>query len=206
MRWTAPLSVAAAACLALTAGGATAAQPSARLVVGIGVGGGTVLSTPSGIDCGVICGATFPRATKVVLVARPGGHFRFQRWAGGCSGTAPRCTVALTAATVVVAAFTPRPGFGDEVTKEHPILDVGVGEGGRVTSSPSGIDCSHDDISCFQTFQLGAQVTLTATPSRRYVFAGWRGTPGVGESCGTRPQCALTVNFSLHVDANFKSD
>jgi hypothetical protein len=187
------------------AGRAPAAAPhGAQVAVGIGVGGGTVTSAPRGIRCGVICSGSFRRGTSVVLVARPNRHFTLQRWTGGCSGAALRCTIKATGPTAVVATFMPRPGHGDEVSKETPILDVGVGAGGRVRSSPSGIDCSHDDLSCFKAFGIGTEVRLVATPARGRSFVGWSGAPGVADLCAARAECVVTVNFSVHIDAAFR--
>jgi hypothetical protein len=190
--------------LGLAAGAPAAAPQGAELAVGIGVGGGTVSSAPRGIRCGVICAASFRRGTSVVLVARPARHFTLQRWSGGCSGGAPRCTIKLTGPTAVVVTFRPRPGHGDEVSKEKPILDVGVGAGGRVRSSPSGIDCSHDDLSCFKAFGIGTQVRLVAMPARGRSFVGWSGAPGVADLCSAQVECVVTVNFSVHIDAAFR--
>lgn len=196
-----------AASVGLAAGSRAAAPQDVQLqlAVGIGVGGGTIRSTPDGILCGVICRASFRRGTGIVLVARPGLHFTLQRWSGACSGDAPRCTVRLTGPTAAVASFMPKPGHGDEVWTQKPILDVGVGAGGRVRSSTSGIDCSHDDLSCFKAFGIGTQVTLVATPARGHSFVGWSGAPGIADACAARPECVLTVNFSVHVEAAFRS-
>ena len=50
-----------------------------------------------------------------------------------------------------------------------------TGQGaGPVISNPGGIDCGVD---CFESFNYGAVVTLTATPNAGYVFSGWSGAP-----------------------------
>jgi hypothetical protein len=182
---------------------AAATGPSVRLEVGIGTGGGSIRSSLPGIDCGLICGASFARGTKVILIAQPYSRFTFQRWAGGCSGPALRCMVSMNQATNAIAVFTPKPG--EEITTETPILNVAVAGGGRITSSPSGIDCSRDDLPCFTALALGTQVTLSAAPARGYAFAGWGGPPGVARLCGKHPHCTVTLNFSTSIEAAFRN-
>lgn len=50
--------------------------------------------------------------------------------------------------------------------------------GGTVTSSPAGIDCGAD---CDESYDLGTQVTLTATPAAGSSFAGWSGGRLLGD-------------------------
>jgi uncharacterized repeat protein (TIGR01451 family) len=72
-------------------------------------GGGTVTSTPAGIDCGATCSATFT-STPVVLTATPDPTHAFAGWSGACSGSgacsAPvdRANVAVTATFLELAA------------------------------------------------------------------------------------------------------
>src|SRR5262249_25804543 len=74
-------------------------------------GGGTVTSTPSGIDCTADCSATFP-TTPVKLAAPAHGTHTFAGWSGsGCGGTGD-CMVALTSAVNdVTATFTCNNGL-----------------------------------------------------------------------------------------------
>jgi endoglucanase len=66
--------------------------------------------------------------------------------------------------------------------------------GGRVTSSPAGIDCGG---TCVATFANGTTVTLTAAPNRRSRFAGWS-----GDCSGTGP-CVLAMTANHSVTARF---
>ena len=68
-------------------------------------GSGTVTSSPTGIDCGVTCRASFAAGTTVVLTATPGRGAVFVGWSGVCSGTGP-CSVPLNAAASVAAVFS----------------------------------------------------------------------------------------------------
>jgi PASTA domain-containing protein/List-Bact-rpt repeat protein len=53
-----------------------------------GTGSGTVSSTPTGIDCGSTCSATFDAGTSLTLRATPTRGSRFGAWSGaGCYGT-----------------------------------------------------------------------------------------------------------------------
>ncbi len=78
----------------------------------IGSGTGLVLSTPSGLSCGSLCSASFETGTTVTLEALPSAGSRFAGWSGsGCSGTGT-CSVAMTEARRVAAAFVPESGTG----------------------------------------------------------------------------------------------
>ena len=78
-------------------------------VTTLGTGGGTVSSSPPGIDCGTTCTASFDAASSVTLTAAPDATSTFTGWAGsGCAGTGT-CTVMMTAAQSVTATFTPLP-------------------------------------------------------------------------------------------------
>ena len=74
-----------------------------------GSGSGSVTSSPSGIDCGSTCSASFEEGTVVTLTATPASGSRFDGWSGGnCSGTAT-CQLTLGSDTVVTATFTSLP-------------------------------------------------------------------------------------------------
>jgi len=72
-------------------------------------GKGTVTSMPVGINCGTGCSATYPSGTAVTLTATPGAGFALTGWGGACSGTGS-CTVSMTTAKSVTAAFKKTPG------------------------------------------------------------------------------------------------
>jgi hypothetical protein len=77
-------------------------QPSYTLSVSVS-GSGMVTSSPSGINCGGTCSASFAIGTPVTLTATPATGFSFIGWSGACSGTA--CTVTMNAAQSVSASF-----------------------------------------------------------------------------------------------------
>ncbi len=69
-----------------------------------GTGSGTVTSSPSGVNCGSTCTASFANNTNVTLTAAAASGSVFAGWSGNCTGTAG-CTVAMTAARNVTATF-----------------------------------------------------------------------------------------------------
>jgi len=69
-------------------------------------GSGTVMSSPAGIDCGATCSASYASGTSVTLTAAAASGYSFSGWGGDCSGTGTSCTVSVTAARSVTAAFS----------------------------------------------------------------------------------------------------
>ncbi len=68
-------------------------------------GNGSVASSPAGISCGSDCSEAYPASTSVTLTATPAAGQQFSGWGGACSGTGT-CTVGMTQARSVSAAFT----------------------------------------------------------------------------------------------------
>ena len=69
------------------------------------------------------------------------------------------------------------------------VAKAGTGTG-KVTSSPAGINCGSI---CSATFQLGASVTLRASPAGGSRFTGWSGDC-TGTKEGGYQNSKLTVN------------
>ena len=70
-----------------------------------GSGSGTVKSSPSGINCGTSCAATYNQGTAVTLTASPAAGSTLTGWSGGgCTGTGT-CSFTLNANTTVTATF-----------------------------------------------------------------------------------------------------
>jgi hypothetical protein len=96
-------------------------------------------------------------------------------------------------------------GCGDE-GPEVPILFVsppaGSNGAGRVTSSPTGIDCTISNQTstgvCSANFEAGTIVTLSANSSAGSAFTAW------GEACtGAIATCEVTLDDSKDVTAQF---
>jgi hypothetical protein len=66
--------------------------------------------------------------------------------------------------------------------------------GGKVASSPAGIDCGS---TCTANFNNGTEVTLIATPATAWGLAGW------GGACGGIGNCSVTLNANASVSAAF---
>jgi hypothetical protein len=74
------------------------------------------------------------------------------------------------------------------------VLTTGSG-GGRVTSTPSGIDCSTGF--CSATFPRETAVSLDATPDSDSLFAGWNSI------CSGLGSCGITIHDDTGVTATF---
>ncbi len=155
-----------------------------------GTGSGSVSSSPAGIDCGLVCSYSFSLSTSVTLTASPAAGSSFAGWSGsGCSGTST-CTVTMSAARAVNAAFTLVPPGHFNLT----LLKSGTGRG-TVTSSPAGINCGAD---CSENLLGGTSVTLTARPAAGSAFVGWSGS-----GCSGTSICTVTMSSGSAVDAKF---
>lgn len=160
-------------------------------VTKVGAGDGRVTSSPAGIDCGSVCSFSFfsndvPDYQPVTLTASPNPGSAFD----GFEGCGSSCTIDPVEPgkeyTVVAQFSRVRPStFG---------LTVGVNGQGRVTSSPSGIDCG---TACSATFAADASVTLTAAPTPGWSFSGWTGP------CSGTGTCTVTMSAPISVTAVF---
>ncbi|MBI5181593.1 MAG: SBBP repeat-containing protein [Nitrospirae bacterium] len=123
-----------------------------------GAGSGTITSSPAGIDCGNDCYENYAANTVVTLTATPASGSTFTGWNSDadCSDG----VVTMDANKNCTATF-----FKPTLT----VTKVGIG---TVTSIPAGINCGTD---CSEAYNPGTSVTLTATPSTNYSFAGWSG-------------------------------
>lgn len=155
-----------------------------------GTGFGTVTSSPRGIDCGSNCSYGYHSGTNVALTATAAAGSTFAGWSGGgCSGTGT-CTVTMSAAMDVTAAFAALPSYALFVSKS------GSGSG-TVTSSPAGLNCGS---TCSQDYTSGTPVTLSAAAAAGSTFAGWSGA-----CSGTSSSCTLSINSAQSVTATFEA-
>ena len=151
-----------------------------------GTGTGTVTSSPTGINCGSTCAASFPNGQSVTLTATPGSGSAFTGWSGaGCSGSGT-CTVLMDQARIVTATFVPLQ-YALSVSK------VGTG---TVTSTPAGINCGG---TCLANYDHGTSVTLTASPSSGFTFSGWSG------ACSGTGTCTVSMTQARSVTATFNA-
>ena len=169
-------------------------QPTQPLhITRAGTPGGTVTSTPAGIDCGAVCDAVYQQGTGVLLHADGGTNAIFSGWSGdavSCPGSAD-CMVTMDQARSVTATFSP-------ILHQLAITKTGGNGGtGTVTSlSPNtGIACG---TTCQWDFQQGTSVVLHATPDAGSTFVSWSdaGCPGTGD-------CTVTMDVAKSVNAVF---
>jgi hypothetical protein len=161
-------------------------------VVKEGTGSGTVSSSPTGIDCGSECQASFADGTVVNLTGTPAAGTKAVVWQS-CPGTlngSNQCQVTMDAAKEAVASF--------ELEPEKRTLTVvkAGGAAGWVGSNPSGIGCGG---TCAGGFALGSVVKLTGTagPSSREV--AWSGCDAVTSA----NKCEVRITANATVTAIF---
>ena len=169
---------------------ATATGKTALSLYKSGDGLGTVVSSPTGINCTTTCPSSvayFTTGTTVTLTATPATSSTFVKWSNCTPVTAnPRqCTVALNTAKVVTATFN------------RPVLTVRKAGVGLVVSSPAGIFCGAD---CTEPYNRNTPVNLIAIPAIGFSFSGWSG-------CIANPsfpqQCTVSMTASKLITASF---
>jgi len=152
-------------------------------------GGGTVSSSPAGINCGTDCSGDYLSGTLVTLTAIPENGSTFTGWNGeSCSGNANTCIVSMTAFKAMNATFS----------TAYPLVVTKQGTGsGTVISNLSGISCGTD---CSAYYASGISVTLTATVLTGATFSGWG-----GGCAGNNESCTVNVAALTSVIANFSA-
>lgn len=143
-------------------------------------GGGTVISSPSGIDCGSSCVAKFNAGTTVTLTAIPDSNATFTAWGGGWCGGNETCNITLEVSKMVWAYFR---------LPSYPLVVSITGNG--TISDGAGFSCS---TACSQTYATDTVITLSATPAPGGTFLGWG-----GGWCSGTDLCIIQINQVSHV-------
>jgi List-Bact-rpt repeat protein len=165
----------------------TPVQMFSLVVTRAGTGTGTVSSSPSGVNCGNTCSASYQSGTAVTLSATPASGSTFAGWSGtGCTNG----SVTMNANISCTAIFNLQAAsiYTLSITK------TGTGNG-TVTSIPTGINCGS---TCSATYNSGTTVALTAMPAGGSTFAGWSG-PGCGSGMvlmTANITCTATFNIA----------
>lgn len=158
-----------------------------------GTGTGTVMSAPSGINCGSTCSASYASGTSVSLTAVPGPGSVFVSWSGACAGSGD-CYVTMNSNVAVGAQFN-IVGTG---TSKLSFSKSGNTDGGTVTSSPAGINCGPTCSSQSADFSNGTTVTLVASANPGYKLSYW------GGACwDTSSTCTVSMSTAKTVTARF---
>ncbi len=94
-----------------------------NLTVSAGTGG-SVISSPTGIDCGQTCRHAYPAGTLVTLTANRMATYLFSGWGGACAshGAQASCQVSINAATNVSASFLEIPTT--PLISDRPLSDA----------------------------------------------------------------------------------
>ncbi|MEE4639108.1 MAG: FG-GAP repeat protein, partial [Wenzhouxiangella sp.] len=150
------------------------------------IGQGQVISDPAGIQCPSNCQIDFPFDIQVELSAIAAPGWRFDQWAGGCTGSGS-CQVTMDEDRLVGARFI-----------RQRTLAVVISGQGRVTSQQPGIDCPE---TCEAEFDQDSEVLLIATPEPGWVFSSWGGG---ASSCGSSLQCTVTLDANRTAGALFE--
>jgi hypothetical protein len=103
---TGPCTVTMTTNRAATASFASTGLSYSLTVTQNGTGGGTVVSVPSGINCGTSCSAAYGAGTVVTLTATPAGGSVLSGWLGACAASSGPCSVTLDANRAVTVTFT----------------------------------------------------------------------------------------------------
>jgi hypothetical protein len=103
--------------------------------VSVTVTGGGKVTSAAGIDCGSTCSADVAASTRVVPTAQAAAGQVLQGWGGACGGTGSTCTLTMSGARSVTAAFVaataPLPAWGPAAPLETS-EDFNVTEDGLV--------------------------------------------------------------------------
>ena len=167
---------------------------SATVVLSVSVTGhGTV--TGGGVACGngkATCTAKVKQDSTVGLTATPGQGAKFVRWGGACSGTAPTCTVEMSAANRVTALFqggsSQVPAGGSGLRRLGPAVVTKTASGYAVTLR-------------FRTGQRGRarmRALLVGRVETALAFTAAAGTATVGPFPVAKPGF---YEFELHLGA-----
>jgi hypothetical protein len=122
--------------VALSGTGTSVADVYTLTVSKDGAGGGTVSSTPEGINCGTACQAGFTDGTAVTLTAAAAEGSTFAGWAGGGCGGTGACQVTMDASRHVTATFdlvANQPGY-DSTPAPGSSINVGTARVGNTIS------------------------------------------------------------------------
>ena len=150
--------------------------------------GGSVTSSPAGIDCPGTCSAPFDLGTSLTLTAFAESTHDFGGWTGAaCAAQGAECTFEVAGDTEVAAGFLER--------FDVVLSVVGLsGQTGAIVSTPAGISCPP---ACAASFANGETVGLVVDSPQGFSFSGWSG------ACSGSSTCQLTMSQDRSATATF---
>ena len=161
---TCTLTMSAARSVSATFSGGSSAEVTLDLAV---TGRGTV--TGGGITCGNgkdVCSAKAKQGSTVGLTATPARGAKFKGWGGACSGTTTTCTVEMSAAKEVTAAFTgSAPASGSVgLRRIGPAVVARTGNGFAVTLRFHTAARGHARVRALRAGRVETALAFTAAP------------------------------------------
>jgi subtilase family serine protease len=146
-----------------------------------GTGSGTVVSSPTGIDCGAACSASFADGTVVTLTAAPATGSSFTGWSGACTGTGT-CSVTMDAAKSVTATFNVASGDLQVTALSNPPTTAVVGGSFSVTDTTANTGTAAAGASTTR-YYLSTDAVITSSDK---LLTGTRSVPSLaaGASSG----------------------
>ena len=169
--------------------------------------GGTITSSPEGINCGPDCIGIYNVEESVILTARPDAGYKVS-WSGddaacieNASGntTTVRMNANINMAIPIIsctATFIPFESHHLDISKRF----ITAGANGIIRSTPTGINCGSV---CDADFEIGTNVTLSVTPTTGSRFVGWES--GCSQY-GTANPISVTMNSEISCTASFDRD
>ena len=160
--------------------------------------GGSVLSSPAGIDCDGSadagsdpgCSAPFAPGTEITLEAQGNDQGGASSWTGPCLGVIGNiCRFTINADAEVAVNFGDAAGVQLQVQGQ-----------GTVRSDPEGLNCDSSNGSCAQRFALGTRILLSAEAADDFQFTGWS---GICASFLGNSECGFDLDQDQQITASF---
>lgn len=165
--------------------------------------GNASISADAGIACtrtqavtSGACTKTVQHGTSVVLTLAADPLTEFLGWSGACTGTISNCTVTMSEARQVTATI---------VRRTLPLTVTLAGSGNGVVAVNGEDICARTmaqagAVTCVRNYEVGASVTVTATPGLR------TGLNGVSGDCSGIGACQITMSAPRAITALFIAD
>jgi hypothetical protein len=169
-----------------------------------GSGTGTVVSDPSGIDCGARCTASFYSGSTISLTATADSGSIFSGWSGDCTGSQATTSLDLTETRSCGARFTMLPAvavnpFGNQTlaTAPGPYLVRIVDAALNVEAAEADVTVTiHREVvsACRGTIFSSNLISVIPTGQMSASYASAGNVAGRDPFCNTLP---ITTTFTI---------